>query len=157
MSYSYINTKCTFQFTETYRRGSRVLCRTHWNFLPFNGNLREGTIIFLKFNLIAIWFSAHLWWLIASKEFYFQVTKFINKICSCALPRPGVTTQCRYLHNKILLILIIVWMDMLIMQKLNKILTRQSRTVGGQRYQQGICLYNTNISLQTGGACSCNH
>lgn len=88
-----------------------------------------------------------------SKEFYFQVTKFMNKRCSCVLPRSAVTTQSRYPHNEILLILIAVRMDVLIMQKINKTLTRQ-RKKGGQRYQQGICLYNTNISLQTGGACS---
>lgn len=44
-------------------------------------------------------------------------------------------------------------MDVLIMQKINKTLTRQGKK-GGQKYQLGICLYNTNISLQTGGACS---
>lgn len=110
----------------------------------------ENKQLYFLFHLIVIWFSSHLWWLIISKEFYFQVTEFMNKRCSCARPRSGVTTQCRYPHNEILLILITVWMDMLIMQKINKILTRKCKIIGGQIYQQSICLYNTNPANRWG-------
>lgn len=37
----HVGTRCTFRFTQIFRRGSGVLCQTHWSFLRCNGNLSE--------------------------------------------------------------------------------------------------------------------